>query len=305
MNANEISTLKTPVLLLLFNRIDTTKQVFESIKRAKPPRLYIACDGAREEEEGEVDKVKGIRDYVLSNIDWDCEINTLFRKENLGCKVAVNSAIDWFFEHEEQGIILEDDCLPSQSFFWFCEDLLDYYKDDMRIFLISGFNKQNNWDDYKSSYFFSNLGGIWGWASWRNRWEHQNIDMPDLDDFNISGNFEKLLGNKVGKKRKNDILYIQKSINQAWDYQWGYARHKNNGLACVPLLSLIENIGFDERATHTKKYKGIKVNMHDISFPILHNHFFIPDRKYDELFLLDKSRTYRNRIKRLIRRLIK
>ena len=111
--------LNTAVLFLVFSRLDTTKQVFESIRQAKPPRLYIAADGAREVKEGEAEKVKAVRDYITSNIDWECEVKTLFREQNFGCKMAVSGAIDWFFQNEEMGIILEDDCLPSQSFFGF------------------------------------------------------------------------------------------------------------------------------------------------------------------------------------------
>jgi len=130
--------LETAVLFLVFNRLDTTKQVFEAIKKAKPPRLYIAADGARKNIDNEDKIVQDIRNYLISNIDWECEVKTLFREKNLGCKYAVSGAIDWFFENKEMGIILEDDCLPSQSFFWFCEELLNKYKDDKRIFLISG-----------------------------------------------------------------------------------------------------------------------------------------------------------------------
>ncbi len=114
--------LNTAVLFLVFNRLDVTKQVFGAIKQAKPPRLYIAADGARETKDGEELKVEEVRDFILSNIDWECEVKTLFRENNFGCKYAVSGAIDWFFENEEMGIILEDDCLPSQSFFWFCEE---------------------------------------------------------------------------------------------------------------------------------------------------------------------------------------
>ena len=121
--------LNTAVLFLVFNRPDTTRQVFEAIRKAKPPRLYVAADGPREDHPGEDEKVREIRDYVMNNIDWDCEIKTLFRDKNLGCKYAVSGAITWFFENEEMGIILEDDCLPSQSFFWYCEELLKKYKD--------------------------------------------------------------------------------------------------------------------------------------------------------------------------------
>lgn len=122
--------LTIPVLFLVFNRIDTTKQVFGAIRDAKPPRLYIAADGARADMEGEYEKTEIVRNYVLENIDWKCDVKTLFRKSNLGCKYAVSDAISWFFAQEEMGIILEDDCLPNLSFFWYCENLLLRYRDE-------------------------------------------------------------------------------------------------------------------------------------------------------------------------------
>ena len=122
--------LNTAVLFLVFNRLKTTKQVFKAIRKAKPPRLYIAADGARIDQKDESKKVIEVREYISSNIDWECEVKTLFRERNHGCKLAVSEAIDWFFENEEMGIILEDDCLPSQSFFWFCEELLEKFKND-------------------------------------------------------------------------------------------------------------------------------------------------------------------------------
>ena len=149
--------LKTAVLFLIFNRLDTTKQVFEEIRKAKPPRLYIAADGPRENKEGEKEKVGAVRKYVLENIDWNCEVKTLFRDKNLGCGKAVSQAITWFFENEEMGIILEDDCLPSQSFFWFCEKLLKKYNKEKRIMLITGTSYLFNEIERKEDYFFQDM----------------------------------------------------------------------------------------------------------------------------------------------------
>lgn len=277
--------LNTAVLFLVFNRLNTTEQVFEAIREAKPPRLYIAADGARPNIEGEAEKIEAVRDYIIQNIDWECEVKTLFRDENLGCKYAVSDAITWFFENEAQGIILEDDCLPSQSFFWYCEDLLEQYKNDQRIFLISGYNKQNQWKIEDESYFFSNYGGIWGWASWSRAWKHYDVDMKDIHEFMRKNNFVNLLGKRQGLQRQKMIFdsIIIKDIN-SWAYQWGYARHKNNGLACVPSMSLIENIGFGEDATNTSGVNTDNVSKHEISFPIKENRFVIPDRFYDDNF---------------------
>jgi len=180
------SPLRTPVLFLVFNRLDTTKKVFQVIKKAKPPRLYIAADGPRETKEGEAERVKAVRDYVMSNMDWECEVKTLFREKNLGCGKAVSEAITWFFENEEMGIILEDDCLPTQSFFWFCEELLIRYKHEEKIMQINGSSFLPN-IDIKESYFFSKYNHIWGWASWRRAWKHFHMQYPNWED-----RFEKL-----------------------------------------------------------------------------------------------------------------
>lgn len=294
--------LNTAVLFLVFNRMKTTKQVFAEIKKVKPPRLYIASDGARKTKKGEFKEVKAVREFILSKIDWDCEIKTLFRKKNLGCKHAISSAITWFFDNEEMGIILEDDCLPSQSFFWYCEELLDRYKEDNRIFLISGYNKQNTWRADRDDYFFSNFGGIWGWATWRRAWNHYDINMSDINMFMTGNKFEHLLGKEIGKKRMNGIYnsIIKKNMD-TWDYQWGYARHKNSAMACVPSKSLIKNIGFGDGATHTTGDNLENVDRHNLNIPLKNNNFIVCDKEYDKLFLTVPLPA---KIKRVIRKVI-
>ncbi len=290
ITSNPYGALSNAVLFVVFNRLDTTQKVFQEIRKAKPPRLYVAADGPRKNRPGEEIKVKQVRDYVMKNIDWECEVKTLFREDNLGCKFGPHTAIDWFFENEEMGIILEDDCLPSQSFFWYCEELLELYRTDSRIMLISGYNKLQEWKSGNSSYFFSNFGGIWGWASWRRAWSYNDIDMPDIEDFIEQHHFVNQLGKKLGRKRQNSIYKNIKIKKQdAWDYQWAYARHKNRGLACVPILSLIENIGFGSDATHTTGNNLNNVKRHDIKFPLRENNFIVPDMKYDIKYLSDES----------------
>jgi hypothetical protein len=241
--------LSTAVLFLVFNRLDTTKQVFEAICQAKPPRLYIAADGARATKEGEADKVNAVRDYILSNIDWECEVKTLFREQNLGCKYAVSSAITWFFENEEMGIILEDDCLPSQSFFWFCEELLERYKDDMRIGQISGDNFQNGIKRGEADYYFSIYNHIWGWASWVNRWKNYDVMLNHIKDSNF---IEDLFSDKKTIRYWKDTFETmkQQKIN-TWDYQWTFTLWNNEQLTILPNVNLIKNIGFGADATHT------------------------------------------------------
>ena len=140
MNQHKNKNLRVPVLFLVFNRFDTTKKVFEEIKRVKPKKLFISSDGPRKDKRKEKEVVEIIRKYLLDEIDWNCEVKTLFRNKNLGCKKAVSFAIDWFFKNVEEGIILEDDTIPNQDFFIFCEKLLEKYKEDERIMHISGNN---------------------------------------------------------------------------------------------------------------------------------------------------------------------
>ncbi|WP_045219768.1 hypothetical protein [Desulfonatronum thioautotrophicum] len=289
--------LHTAVLFLIYKRPDTTRQVFEAIRQAKPPRLYVAADGPKANVPGEAEKVQQARDIVINGVDWDCEVKTLFRETNLGCKYGVSGGITWFFEHEEEGIILEDDTLPSQSFFWFCQELLERYRDDERIFIISGYNKQNEWLNGKFDYFFSFFGGIWGWATWRRAWKHYDMEMTDIEQYAENGFFEQLLGKKLGIIRKKQLLNAKiQNINgkmNTWAFPWAFTRHLHNGLACVPSLSLIINIGFSENATHTRGNNIDNVCRNNILFPLKYNDNFVADELYDIRFLGHANIAYR------------
>lgn len=241
--------LKTAVLFLVFNRLDTTKQVFEAIRTAKPPRLYVAADGARESREGEAEKVNAVREYILSNIDWECEVKTLFREQNFGCKMAVSGAITWFFSNEEMGIILEDDCLPTQSFFWFCEELLEKYKDDMRVGQISGDNFQKGIKRGEADYYFSIYNHIWGWASWANRWKNYDVSLNTFENANFINHLIEEKNTNQYWKNVFDEMTEQKI--DTWDYQWTFTLWNQNQFTILPNVNLISNVGFGADATHT------------------------------------------------------
>ena len=243
--------LQTAVLFLVFNRPDTTAQVFEEIRKARPPRLYVASDGAREGQEGESEKVEAVR-KISTDVDWPCEVKTLFRKENMGCRSAVSEAIDWFFENEEQGIILEDDCVPSQSFFWFCEACLTKYRNDLRVWHVTGTNPlRKSYSPVASSYHFSYYGSIWGWATWRDRWAHYDVDLKVPKREGLFGFVLSIFDKKeCPEVRLRQFGRILQGMD-TWDYQWFYTRASNSGLSIVPAVNLIENIGFSENATHT------------------------------------------------------
>lgn len=263
--------LHTAVLFLIYKRPDTTKQVFEAIRQAKPPRLYVAADGPKPDAPGEAEKVQQVRDIVLNGVDWDCEVKTLFRDTNLGCKYGVSGGIDWFFEHEEEGIILEDDTLPSQSFFWFCQDILAKFEKDKRIGLVSGINYYLTYN--RRSYHFSKHGFIWGWATWREVWQKysKEIRLPNNIKLFILlyGHFNNFF--QVITWWVNLKLVERKSID-TWDFQFAYTRIINNYLTIRPNKNLVENIGFGSLdATHTQTNRDdIKNIKEEILFPLCH-----------------------------------
>lgn len=240
-----------PVLFLLFNRPDLAGQVFERIRDAKPSQLFIAVDGPRQDRAGESELCAECRDYA-SKVDWPCEVKTLFREENLGCKSAVSSAITWFFQHVKSGIILEDDCLPESTFFGFCQQMLERYKSNQRLGVVTGNNFQPIAQWSNSSYYYSIYNHCWGWATWRDRWEKYDLKMAGWPAFKESKAFRRVHLKKWIRRRWADI-FDSCAMDQidTWDYQWTFSCWKNGYLTVTPGVNLVKNIGFDERATHT------------------------------------------------------
>lgn len=242
----------TPILFLIFNRPEITQRVFEEIRKQKPKFLFIAADGPRQDNKQDLEKCQVTRNLVVKGIDWDCEVKTLFRDKNLGCGIAVSEAITWFFNNVEQGIILEDDCMPHFSFFGYCETLLEKYKNNENVYGISGNNFQNGLLRGDASYFFSNYSHIWGWASWKRAWKYYDFNLENLEGFEKS----KII-NKIDKRKtfKNYWILIFKKTAikeiDTWDYQWLFTIWYNRGIMIAPNVNLISNIGFGKQATHT------------------------------------------------------
>lgn len=243
----ENPTLKTPVLLLMYNRPDLALKVFYEIRKVRPEKLYLAVDGPKNDSDQMcINLCKEIENLV----DWPCEINKLYREKNLGCKLAVSSAIDWFFYHEERGIILEDDCLPEKSFFYYCEEMLNYYNNDESVGHISGSNFLKSWEN-EESYYFSNYAYVWGWATWRRAWKAYDVNMNDLLDKLKKKNLNDTFSFSETSYWKQRLIKTYQHKIDTWDYQWSYALWAHKLKAIVPTKNLISNIGFDHRATHT------------------------------------------------------
>ncbi|MDT0556030.1 nucleotide-diphospho-sugar transferase [Patiriisocius hiemis] len=265
--------MTTPILYLVFNRLFETKKSFEVLKIVKPKKLYIAADGPRLARYGEEEKCQKVRDYLLKNINWDCEIKTLFRDKNLGCRKAVEGALDWFFEEEEMGVILEDDIVPDVSFFDYATKLLDEYRDDDTIFSINGCNFGYESSTY--SYGLTRYFNMWGWATWRKSHE---LVKKNWDEIDIKADFSH--GSSLLKSLKLKTIWpldewyslwrnhFKNTLNDkidTWDYQWAYTCLKAEKFSIRPNVNLINNIGFNENATHTKKMEDFSPNTLKIS----------------------------------------
>ncbi len=278
--------MKTPVLFITFNRLDTTKQVFEQIKKVKPIKLYLASDGPRENVKGEREKVEEIRRYVLNNIDWNCKVKTLFRDKNLGPKY-LGELITWFFKDEENGIILEHDCVPSQDFFTLCDELLEYYKNNNKIGMISGFNPFSEEVKVDSSFFFSKYNICWGWATWKRVWDKYDVEMKDwLNNKWILDSFtDKFLVKQYWKNIFNVAYY---DIDyKSWDGQFSYLMFKDRMLTIVPAKNLIKNIGYGvNTAVHCIEAAPEhieKAALENLNFPLKYPEILETNKKWDEL----------------------
>lgn len=265
----------TAILFIIYNRPDTTYLVFEKIKKVRPKRLYIAADGPRTDRE--INICNKSRD-IVSDIDWECKVYTLFQKSNLGCRNAVSTAIDWFFENEEEGIILEDDCVPSNSFFGFCSTMLKKYRYDERIGHISGGNYQNNIIRGDGSYYFSYLTNVWGWAGWRRVWKDYDIDMKTYSIFKNGNWIDKLPSHGPFKQLWHYFFQMHYEKANAWSFQYSYLNLINHRLSIIPNVNLITNIGFEdsENATHpNKKHPYRDLERHELD-EIIHPTFVLP-----------------------------
>ena len=273
--------LKSPILFLIFRRPDVTVRVFEEIKKQQPKQLFIASDGGRTPEEHE--KCELTRQTVLNMIDWECEVNVLFRDKNLGCRQAISSAITWFFEHVEMGIILEEDCLPHPSFFPYCEELLERYKNDTRIMTISGNNLQNGIKRGSADYYFSSIMHCWGWASWSRAWRLNDAEMKNYQHFKDANIVSNIYTNTAVQSWLISTLdSVYKQHLSSWAYIWLYSILYNNGLNILPNKNLISNIGFGEESTHCSDSNNPASNMQTYELQIKeHPNTFVIDLEAD------------------------
>lgn len=288
--------LSIPILLLIFNRLDTLTRVFSEIRKQQPRHLYIAADGPRPGK-GEAERAacEETRAWVLDAIDWDCDVHTLFREENLGCGRAVSGALTWFFENVEEGIILEDDCLPDPAFFPFCEEMLACYRDCPQVMHISGNNNQDDMGDYPYSYYFSVYSHIWGWAAWRRSWEGFDLHVEDWDRIRKDKDLTKDLmfgvyteGSRRYRRMQFDLIMRRES--DSWAYSYLFSLWKRKGMTVMPSVNLVENIGAGADATHTTTLQPFRIRRRgSLPFPLKHPPDITLNKEFD---LLVEKRDY-------------
>lgn len=306
----QTSALQAPVAFFVFRRPDTTRRVFEAISKARPSRLLLIADGPRDSRPEEAEACEEVR-KIVTQVDWPCDVTTNFADRNLGCGERVISGLDWVFSLVDEAIILEDDCLPDLSFFPFCQELLDRYRGDCRIASITGTSLGVRHLKSNYSYYFSQLGGIWGWATWKSQWRRFDgrlSDWPSLKSENILSEVFDHPGAVSYWTKVFDGLYDGIGPD-TWDYQWFYSRLRDNALNIVPTVNLVANIGFGADATHTfVPQPHVMPDSTAINFPLRHPKSFIPLRRVDRhvLNLNVESLFQRSagRVRRLAKRLL-
>ncbi len=277
--------LTTPVLVIAFNRPEIVAELFRVLCEARPTKLFVVVDGPRRNIKSDIGKCKEV-EKIVAAVDWECDLKTLFREENMGCSLSPSGAISWFFSHVDEGIILEDDCIPNISFFRFCQELLEKYRDDQRIMMISG-NDFGAGDQRESvdSYYFSWLNYTLGWATWKRAWTHFDIDMKLWPEIRDGGWLSRIFSkSQLDYWTVRFNMVYEKKMTTAWDYQWMFACLIQNGLSIRPKINLVRHIGCTVGATHSFGDDYLtSIPAQSMDFPLKHPQYVMVDYQMDEL----------------------
>jgi hypothetical protein len=274
--------INAPIVFFIFKRPEQTFQVFQAIREAKPTKLYVIADGSNNHKDAQ--KCYETR-KIMDSIDWECTVMKNFSETNLGLRKRIVSGLDWVFAQEEIAIILEDDCLPDLSFFYYCQELLEKYKDDQRIGIISGDLFLKGLDN-ENSYYFSNFPHIWGWATWKRTWENYDSSIKDWPQFrNPDWLTEKTGSEYYARIWLNIFDRVHQQEIDTWDYQVAFMLWIQSQLSIVPNRNLVSNIGFGAESTHTKNASDrfSSIPAEKMVFPLIHPRLICRDLENDLL----------------------
>jgi hypothetical protein len=278
-------SLDTPVVLLVFNRPETTRRVLRALAESKPTKLLVIGDGPRESRPEEIELCAEVR-AMFNRLDWPCDVLTNFASSNLGCQERVVSGLTWAFSQVEEAIILEDDCVPDPTFFPFCQELLERYRGDSRVGMITGNNFIAPKRVASYDYYFSRVATIWGWATWRSAWERFDRYLHDWPMVKHDGVLREIYSRDaefVYWTNIFDSMHDRKGPS-SWAYPWFYTNLINNMLCIVPSNNLVRNIGFGGKATHTHdpRSEGADLAAKPMTFPIKHPPYMIAMKSFDD-----------------------
>lgn len=295
-----MSKLNTPVALIIFNRPDTTRAVFERIRAARPPKLLVTADGPRRDRPDE-ERLCAAARQVVHEVDWPCELHTHFSEVNLGCRDGPAGGIDWVFSLVPEAIILEDDCLPHPSFFRFCDELLERYRDDPRVGMIAGSKLHAERAKDGASYFFSKYPFIWGWATWRRAWAQYDRSASAWPRFRRSAAFRAIALPVERAYWERSFHSVHDGTLDAWDYQWTLTCWRAGLVSVVPNCNLVSNIGFGPGATHTVQI-GAQASLPygEMAFPLSHPRQILANREADALHAAGLKQGWRGRLLRAV-----
>ena len=276
--------MKTPVVLIIFNRPDKTQKILEIIRQVKPAKLLVVADGPRSDRPDDVESCQATRS-IINQVDWQCEILKKYSDVNLGCALSPAQGISWAFEQVEEAIILEDDCIPESTFFRFCEEMLEKYRFDERVMHVSGNNYHPNVQRSDYSYFFSRYTLAWGWATWRRSWEKFDFEMKHWSEIKASGYLKDILeDDRLARNWSKTFQFVYDKNLDCWDFQWLFSCWIQEGLSIIPSVNLVSNIGSGLDATHTAEDNNcLHRPTEPLSFPLNHPSFVIRDAQADHL----------------------
>lgn len=287
--------INTSVAIIIFNRAATTTRVLKEIAKARPSRLFVIADGPRPNQPQDVEKCRAARD-VVNAVDWKCEVLTNYSEQNLGLKRRIATGLDWVFSQVESAVVVEDDCVPHPDFFRFCDELLDRYRNDERVSMISGNNFLPLETQSSYSYFFTRYIGIWGWATWARSWKHFDLNMHQWPSLCNTSWLEDLLDDRAAAKFwRYTLESVARGYLNTWAYPWMFACWAQGGLSVTPCRNMVSNIGYGVDATNLKESDkaGDRLPVYEMEFPLRHPDTVMRRKEADDFLSRHIFRCYR------------